>query len=633
MRTKRDPKIPQNLGDYVHSINTTKSKNKKSVSKKNGISDVNLNVGNHSNKGNGGVVAENGEGENGYTDRRKNVGDGSGKEGFEGDLNGRQFPPINGFDVNENENNKEEKECLDSNSNSKNGNGFSKDHVVIVEEGEVSSDNGHKMVNTDVIEEMVEKSVVGSQTWGSGSDGKKLADIIKGNKLDNKLINVPTEDCGNGDGIVIFDDEIIELGSQKWNLTVCGQFIGCSMGFNEARYHIRRMWYRYGIKEVISENGIFYFKFQDEEGINEVINNGPWMVNNKPLVVQKWSIDMCMDKTEPKRIPVWVKLRNVPMEAWSVKGISALASSIGKPVIMDEVTTKMCVTGVGRLGFARILVEIDAEKGIKDKIEVLYKSKNVSEGTKKIVNVEYSWIPCICSHCKVFGHTDRLCRYQRNVGKDDAYVKNMDNEFKAVQNKRNGRDGLYMNRNTNMQNDNFYKKGNDKRNIRGNTNWQGNNRFEYRERKENGVKDKRLEEKGIDGNDVGKNKNMEQSSDEVRNVKEMNNNKENQEGNGNGILGSNRFTLLNSLVNEEDLVPNIEQRKVVDEFLSKEKEGSHGKINKWTEEMKRYYRDRKELFNATIEIEENEDVMEDEFDQCNSVLGNEVEGMGGTILK
>ncbi|GKA51589.1 hypothetical protein Tco_0744785 [Tanacetum coccineum] len=107
MRTKRDPKIPQNLGDYVHSINTTKSKNKKSVSKKNGISDVNLNVGNHSNKGNGGVVAENGEGENGYTDRRKNVGDVSGKEGFEGDLNGRQFPPINGFDVNENENNKE----------------------------------------------------------------------------------------------------------------------------------------------------------------------------------------------------------------------------------------------------------------------------------------------------------------------------------------------------------------------------------------------------------------------------------------------------------------------------------------------------------------------------------------------
>nr|GFB89218.1 ATPase, F1/V1/A1 complex, alpha/beta subunit, zinc knuckle CX2CX4HX4C [Tanacetum cinerariifolium] len=77
-------------------------------------------------------------------------------------------------------------------------------------------------------------------------------------------------------------------------------------------------------------------------------------------------------------------MRNVHMEAWSVKGISALASSIGKPVIMDEVTTKMYVTCIGRIGFAKVLVEIDAEKGIKDKFEVMYKSKNISEGTKKI---------------------------------------------------------------------------------------------------------------------------------------------------------------------------------------------------------------------------------------------------------
>ncbi|GKD00609.1 RNA-directed DNA polymerase, eukaryota, reverse transcriptase zinc-binding domain protein, partial [Tanacetum coccineum] len=68
------------------------------------------------------------------------------------------------------------------------------------------------------------------------------------------------------------------------------------------------------------------------------------MVNNKPLVVQKWSIDMCLDKAEPKKILVWVKMINVPMKAWSVKEISALASSIGKPVIMDEITAMMCVT-------------------------------------------------------------------------------------------------------------------------------------------------------------------------------------------------------------------------------------------------------------------------------------------------
>ncbi|GJZ10328.1 ATPase, F1/V1/A1 complex, alpha/beta subunit [Tanacetum coccineum] len=129
-----------------------------------------------------------------------------------------------------------------------------------------------------------------------------------------------------------------------------------------------------------------------------------------------------------------VKLRNVPIEAWSVKGISAIASSIGKPVIMDEVTTKMCVTGVGRLGFARVLVEIDVEKGIKDKVEIMYKSKNITDGTKKTMDVEYAWIPCICSQCKVFGHTDSFCKKKQGNGSDNGNVKASDNDFMVKQN-------------------------------------------------------------------------------------------------------------------------------------------------------------------------------------------------------
>ncbi|GKA53168.1 zinc knuckle CX2CX4HX4C containing protein [Tanacetum coccineum] len=268
-----------------------------------------------------------------------------GRKDFD-DLNGVHFPKINELNKDKSLNNVEVRECLDEGCNSENS--------------AKSVDCAEKQDNKD--KSAGKQSENGSIAWGCAIGGIKLADMIKGNKLDNKLMQIPTEMSEVGEGIVVFDDEIIELGSQKWKLIVCGQ--GCNTGFNEARYHIRRMWYKFGLKEVTAENGVFYFKFQDEVGINEVINNGPWMVNNKPLVVQKWCVDMCLDKMEPKKIPVWVKLVNVPMEAWSVKGISALASSIGKPVIMDEVATKMCVIGIGRFGFARVLVEIDAEKGL-----------------------------------------------------------------------------------------------------------------------------------------------------------------------------------------------------------------------------------------------------------------------------
>ncbi|GKD78583.1 ATPase, F1/V1/A1 complex, alpha/beta subunit, partial [Tanacetum coccineum] len=509
-----------------------------------------------------------------------------GKKGFEGDLNGIQFPPINEVNKEKNLNSEENKECLDEGCNSVN----SFKTVECTEK-----------VNTGE-EEVVKQSGNGDKTWGSGSGGVSLADLIKGSKLDNKLMQIPTAVSDNGEGIVFFDDEIIEL----------------------ARYHTRRMWNKFGLRDVIAENGVFYFKFQDEEGINEVINNGPWMVNNKPLVVQKWSIDMCMDKAEPSKIPVWVKMRNVPMEAWSVKGISALASSIGKPVIMDKVTTKMCVTGIGRIGFARVLVEIEARKGIKDKIEVMYRSKNINEGTKKIVNVEYSWIPSICTHCKLFGHNDNFCKKKNMEGSKKESVEKKDNEFRIVQNKRFARNGFNINRNVDRQNEDNKRKWNDWRNVKGNNKWQTNNEFEYRKKQDNEVKDKRA---GVNDNSDGK---MEDKGNKGNNEEnEKVNDKIHQEGSTSmdnirdGILGSNRFTLIDSLINEDDLVPNTNQWKIVDEFLNKEIIGKSGDRNGWIEEMKRYYRDRKEMFDATKDLEECEDVLDTDGDENYNVMRNE----------
>ncbi|GKC73831.1 ATPase, F1/V1/A1 complex, alpha/beta subunit [Tanacetum coccineum] len=353
--------------------------------------------------------------------------------------------------------------------------------------------------------------------------------------------------------------------------------------------------------------------FHDEEGINEVINNGPWMVNNKPMVVQKWCIDMCLDKAEPKKIPVWIKMINVHMEAWSVKGISALASSVGKPVIMDEVTTKMCMTGVRRFGFARVLVEIDVEKGIKDKIEVMYRSKNVAEGTKKTVDVEYSWIPSICSKCKVFGHIDNNCKFTRKDVIDNTTEKSNANEFTVIHNRRQRREGFYMNKRADMQNGIYDKRRNEWRQANVNNKWKQNNGVEYRkrgeyERKNNGAKGNM--EKNIDDKEVN-NKKEQTSGGRMRNKEKE---KSNQEG------------------SNKDLIPSVDQRNIVDEYLSKKKEDNNTEMNGWNEDMKRYYMDKKEQFDAAQEIERNEDVLDGENGTENGVLRNEVEGVGESIL-
>ncbi|GJU58820.1 RNA-directed DNA polymerase, eukaryota, reverse transcriptase zinc-binding domain protein [Tanacetum coccineum] len=103
------------------------------------------------------------------------------------------------------------------------------------------------------------------------------------------------------------------------------------------------------------------------------------------MVVQKWDPSINLDRTEPCSLPLWIKLMNPPLEAWITKGLSALASRIGKPLIMDAMTTKMCNQGIGRLGYARVLVEVNAKKDLKDHIDVLYRNSNSGKDRGQIL--------------------------------------------------------------------------------------------------------------------------------------------------------------------------------------------------------------------------------------------------------
>lgn len=202
------------------------------------------------------------------------------------------------------------------------------------------------------------------------------------------------------------------------------------------------MWNKFGLKQILNnENGTFVFKFNNAQGLQTVIESGPWIVNNKPMVVQKWSTSINMNTTEPTTLPIWIKLTNLPLEAWSTKGLSALASRIGKPLIMDAMTTKMCTQGVGRLGYARVLVEADVSKGLNDYIDVLYQSKEDNMKFMKKVHVIYDWKPPMCEHCKVFGHSFEKCSKRDRVEEQRAEDKVDEEGFVQVNNKKHSKNG------------------------------------------------------------------------------------------------------------------------------------------------------------------------------------------------
>ncbi|GKD31229.1 RNA-directed DNA polymerase, eukaryota, reverse transcriptase zinc-binding domain protein [Tanacetum coccineum] len=267
----------------------------------------------------------------------------------------------------------------------------------------------------------------------------------------------------------MFDNESVELGSRNWQNTLCGYFVGCNMVLSELRYNVKRMWSKCGLRDVLPHsNGVFLFKFAKNEGLQFVLENGLWLINDKPLLVQKWQHDICLDKKELSRLPSWVKLLNVPLEAWTHRGISALASGVGKPIIMDSLTIEICHSGKGRLGFAKVLVEVDARKGFTNVVEVVYKNAEKKETIVKHVVVEYSWKPELCEKCRVFGHNDNSCKNNQSLHEG----KKQEEEGSDAEKRNNGNinEGFvevrYKRKSVNQRNDNPGK-GNQNQEIGG----------------------------------------------------------------------------------------------------------------------------------------------------------------------
>ncbi|GJZ54181.1 RNA-directed DNA polymerase, eukaryota, reverse transcriptase zinc-binding domain protein [Tanacetum coccineum] len=202
-----------------------------------------------------------------------------------------------------------------------------------------------------------------------------------------------------------------------------------------------RMWSKWGVDDIVMKtNGTCMLKFMNEAGMNKVLELGPWIVNSKPMFVRKWDPTIGMEKTEQTKVPLWVSLVNVPLEAWSKEGISALDNSLGKPLIMDTMTAKRCSLGEGMLDFARIMIEFDVMKGFKEEIEIQYRDKDNNKKGSKHVKVKYSWKPGICSHRNVFGHSFTDCvKRERSVEEIEEDVRKKEEAIRKRNEESKGR--------------------------------------------------------------------------------------------------------------------------------------------------------------------------------------------------
>lgn len=112
---------------------------------------------------------------------------------------------------------------------------------------------------------------------------------------------------------------------------------------------------------------------------------------NRSLVLKCWQPNMQFLKGDLIRVPVWVRLYNVPLEYWTIKRLSCVASAIGVPFHADH-TTLLCK----RLRYARVCVEINVSKMLVNEYDL-----HCPNGLFITILADHEWIPSKCNNCNI----------------------------------------------------------------------------------------------------------------------------------------------------------------------------------------------------------------------------------------
>ena len=160
-----------------------------------------------------------------------------------------------------------------------------------------------------------------------------------------------------------------------------GYFVGLKPYVPVLASYFKRLWMLKGDLQVLSRgNGFLLFKFSDDGDKKRALEEGPWFVHGKPMVLKTWAIESKFEKEKLLSIPIWVKFPKLALRFWSPMLIGYVASTLGKPLYMDKATA----TG-SKVDFALVCVEIDSTFSFPrtTHLEV--------GGTLDDIEVDYDW--------------------------------------------------------------------------------------------------------------------------------------------------------------------------------------------------------------------------------------------------
>lgn len=234
------------------------------------------------------------------------------------------------------------------------------------------------------------------------SKGVSWSQVVKnppaGKSVDFEYIPLPS-----GSTVVSPPDEELMEGAEKLKCCVLGTFTKGTLPFKAVQNIAALIWKKLGLCSVFQKNETTYvFKFLSVNAKNFILSRGTWYFDSRPLVISTWGTTVGQDKISS--LPLWLKLQNIPDCYWTSKGLSRLASVVGKPLCADNLTSKLEI-----LPFAKMCVQYKIGDPLPNSITAVDFDPVSRDRTNVEVKVSYFNKPLFCSGCTSLGHKISAC--------------------------------------------------------------------------------------------------------------------------------------------------------------------------------------------------------------------------------
>ncbi|GJT15753.1 zinc knuckle CX2CX4HX4C containing protein [Tanacetum coccineum] len=146
------------------------------------------------------------------------------------------------------------------------------------------------MTNVVGTDEVHNRSVKGNgvfvQANGAATSNVKtnntpyFVNVLQGNpnKKVVKIQELRNSEVVDGAAVAILIEAVEEVSSRFAN-TLYGYFIGKRLAFPLVENYVKNTWAKYGLRRIQLHEDFFMFQFDTKEGMESVMENGPWLIH------------------------------------------------------------------------------------------------------------------------------------------------------------------------------------------------------------------------------------------------------------------------------------------------------------------------------------------------------------------